>query len=97
MNRVPFCWVALAAVSGCTNSLSTVFVRDPYQFDDQHSEALALDLTPGSFARVTCGYDNTELRTVTFGESTHDEMCFLIGFAIDQAEIKSCVQRPASP
>ena len=32
--------------------------------------------------RVACDYMNTGDKTVTFGESTNDEMCFFVGFAL---------------
>jgi hypothetical protein len=73
--------------------LHTVLTRDPYEFADQHIEALSLTLNPGDLTRVTCQYDNTSSRTVGFGESTQDEMCFFIGFALDQTSIKSCATR----
>jgi hypothetical protein len=76
------------------DALQQVFARDPYSFDDQHIENVAIDLAPGDVTRVTCAYENDRPRVVGFGESTADEMCLFIGFALDQREIKSCATRP---
>lgn len=32
--------------------------------------------------RVTCNYVNTRQQAVTFGESSFDEMCFLVLFVV---------------
>lgn len=76
------------------DALQQVFARDPYSFDDQHIENVAIDLAPGDVTRVTCAFENDQPRVVGFGESTDDEMCLFIGFALDQREIKSCATRP---
>ncbi|HET8931790.1 MAG TPA: hypothetical protein VFN67_00045, partial [Polyangiales bacterium] len=74
------------------DEMKTVFVRDPYDFDDQHIEPLDLTLEPGDIARVTCGYNNTHSEVVGFGESTNTEMCFFIGFALDRKGLGSCTR-----
>lgn len=66
-----------------------------YDFDDQHAEPIDLELAAGSYARVTCAYDNDSAQEITFGESTHDEMCFFVGFALGRERIGSCIARPA--
>ena len=81
-------------VGARSDAMRTVFRREPYDFDNQYIEPLALDLAAGDLTRVTCAYENTLPTTIGFGESTHDEMCFFIGFALDQREIKSCATRP---
>jgi len=70
-----------------------VFTRDPYNFDDQHVETMAIDLAPGDLARVTCNYDNDTAHEVGFGESTTNEMCFFVGFAVGQDKLQSCLPR----
>ncbi len=57
------------------------FRVDPWDFDQQVIEPLDLTLKPGDVTRVTCEFDNTTDATVTFGESTFDEMCFFVTFA----------------
>jgi len=44
----------------------------------------------GDVTRVTCNYENTTDETITFGESTKNEMCFLVGFAADRAGTGGC-------
>ena len=41
-----------------------------------------MKLEAGQYSRVTCNYDNTTDRTVTYGESTLDEMCFIGMFSV---------------
>jgi len=72
--------------------LVEVFRRDPYDFDDQHLEPLQFEIAEGDAVRVTCGYDNHLDETVTFGESTTHEMCFLIAFATGAAhQLAGCI------
>lgn len=71
--------------------LTKVFERNPYDFDDQHLDLIDLTLNAGDVTKVTCHYENTTDQTVTFGESTHNEMCFLVGFAADHATMSGCV------
>jgi hypothetical protein len=75
------------------DDMQTVFTRDPYDFDDQHIEEMELNINPGDVARVTCNYDNTTPHEVGFGESTNNEMCFFIGFAVGQERLQSCLKR----
>lgn len=72
------------------DTMEMVFARDPYDFDDQHVELIDLALEPGDMTRVRCSYDNPHDETITFGESTKNEMCFLIGFAADREGLSSC-------
>jgi hypothetical protein len=50
----------------------------PFSFEDQraYSMAPALVVKSGDKFTITCSYNNTSDRTVTFGENTEDEMCF---------------------
>lgn len=72
------------------DSLSQVYLRDPYDFDDQHMENFKLSLQDGDMVRVTCDYMNTNDGVAEFGESSHDEMCFFIGFAIGDPPLADC-------
>ena len=59
--------------------------RTIYENDDwEHPRSLwpepALRLEKGRKIRITCTWQNTETRTVTFGPETTDEMCFILGF-----------------
>jgi hypothetical protein len=78
-------------VGPSADHLTKVFERNPYNFDDQRIELLNLTLNAGDVTRVTCHYENTTDHTVTFGESTTNVMCFLVGFAADRASMSGCV------
>ncbi|HUH03345.1 MAG TPA: hypothetical protein VML75_15215 [Kofleriaceae bacterium] len=60
-----------------------VLFDDAYDFDAQVHVLLdpIQPLAAGDQLTVTCTYDNTTGQTVTFGESSDDEMCFL-GLAV---------------
>jgi hypothetical protein len=66
------------------DTMKTVFKRDPFSFDNQTIEPLKLTLQPGDITRVTCKYNNTLNQEVGYGESTNNEMCYLIAFALDR-------------
>jgi hypothetical protein len=63
-------------------SMARVYERAPYSFDDQRLDSFDLTLKPGDTTHIACHYDNPYDQTITFGESTMNEMCFLIGFAV---------------
>ena len=65
------------------DSMVEIFRSDPYDFDQQSLSPLDLRIEAGDRVRVTCSYDNHLDQTVTFGESTTNEMCFFIGFATE--------------
>lgn len=50
----------------------------PYDFEQQTFQLVAphIELRPGDVITTACTYDNTTGRTVTFGDSSDDEMCF---------------------
>jgi len=73
------------------DKLTKVFERNPYSFDDQRIDLVTMTLNPGDVTRVTCNYDNTRNQTVTFGESTKNEMCFFLGFAAGRTGVGGCV------
>jgi hypothetical protein len=63
-----------------------LYARDPFNFDDQHMEKTKIKLEAGDKIRVTCDFmTNTSDNEVGFGESTNDEMCFFVGFALGDA------------
>lgn len=72
------------------NDLQPVFTRDPWDFEQQTIENVDMTLEAGQYARVTCNYNNTTDRTVTYGESTLDEMCFIGLFSVGGGPI-ACV------
>jgi hypothetical protein len=81
-------------------SLSPIYTRDPYDFDQQTIADLPLKISPGTLSRITCSYENDRDQVITFGESTTNEMCFGIGFATGPAigdGLAGCFERPALP
>ncbi len=73
-------------------NLTEVFREDPYDFDAQSLSTVDLTIHKGDTVKVTCGYDNQLDETVTFGESTTNEMCFFIGFATKAThELAGCI------
>lgn len=78
-------------VGSSEQTLQEVYRRDPYHFDDQYAEPLSLSLGAGMLTRVTCTYENPGSGTVGFGESSSDEMCFLVGFARNRRGLGGCI------
>jgi hypothetical protein len=68
------------------DAMRPLYARDPYSFDDQRMEKMKLKLEAGDMLRVTCDYKTNENDiVVNFGESSNDEMCFFVGFALGDA------------
>ena len=80
------------AVGKGTNPMTDLFARDPFDFNDQRMDKVSISLAQGDKLRLTCKYNNTNATTVTYGESSLNEMCYLIGFAIDRSAQGSCIQ-----
>lgn len=64
------------------DAMRPLYARDPFNFDDQRMEKMKISLRAGDMLRVTCDYMNTSDNELTFGESSTDEMCFFVGFAV---------------
>ena len=62
-------------------TMTMAYKRDPYDFDQQSIDNMDMLIPAGTHARVTCNYNNTHPMTVTYGESTFEEMCFLATFS----------------
>lgn len=73
-------------VGKTTDAMRPLYTRSPFSFDDQRMEKMKLTLDTGDILRVTCDYKaNMTDKEVTFGESSQDEMCFFVGFALGDA------------
>lgn len=48
----------------------------PFNWEDQSIKPIMAVVNPGDKIKTTCIYNNTTGRTIRFGESTEDEMCF---------------------
>jgi hypothetical protein len=73
------------------SDLHEIYRRDPWSFDSQILDDFSLTLEPGLVTRTTCRYQNDTSDTVGFGESSHDEMCFLVGFAVGRDTLGGCL------
>jgi hypothetical protein len=71
------------------DAMRPLYTRDPYDFDDQRMEKMHLTLQAGDLLRVTCDYMNPTDKEVTFGESSTEEMCFFVGFALGEAPVQA--------
>lgn len=72
------------------DDLSTAYKIDPWPFGDQPFDRVDFDVAPGDYLRSRCTWNNTSGHAVAFGESTNDEMCFLVLFAYPMPEIDGC-------
>jgi hypothetical protein len=77
-------------VGDSVETLEEVFRRDPYDFDDQRFEEFTLDVAAGAVTRVSCDFENETDEVIGFGESSHDEMCFLLAYALGRNGISGC-------
>ncbi|MGE3672305.1 MAG: hypothetical protein AB7K71_21730, partial [Polyangiaceae bacterium] len=72
-------------------ALEQRYRKDPWNFDTQIIEPVSLKLKAGDQTRVTCNYDNSTPGDIGFGESSNDEMCFLVGFAKNRTSLDGCL------
>jgi hypothetical protein len=70
----------------------SIYSRNPYDFNNQYLDSSPLDIPKGAKTRITCTYDNTTSQTVTFGESTFNEMCYFVTFITGIDSPQGCVQ-----
>lgn len=73
------------------SSSSVVYQRDPWQFGGQPIDNWVTNLKKGQFGKVTCTYDNTTDHDVSYGESTTNEMCYLVLFYTPFDRLNGCV------
>lgn len=73
-----------------TDTMSEVYRREPWSFDDQFIELAPMRLPAGTSTRVSCAFDNPYAHPVMFGESSEDEMCFLVTFARNRTGLVGC-------
>ncbi len=73
-------------------AMAEVYRRDPWNFDDQAMDAFDMTIKKGDQLRATCAWNNTSAREVTFGESTHDEMCFMVLFYYPFDGLDGCLR-----
>lgn len=72
------------------DTLTRSYAIDPWPFGDQPFDPVDLHIRAGEHVRSRCTWDNPTGHDVSFGESTNDEMCFLVLFAYPMPEISGC-------
>jgi hypothetical protein len=75
------------------DNMHMVYQRTPYDFNDQRVDPTDMMIDANAHVRVTCNYQNTRQQAVTFGESSFDEMCFLVLFVVGGGT--GCIQGSA--
>ncbi len=73
-------------------TMTEVYRRDPWNFDDQAMDPFVMTIKKGDQLRATCAWNNPSNREVTFGESTHDEMCFMVLFYYPFDGLDGCLR-----
>lgn len=79
-------------VGSSPDALQEVFKRDPFDFNNQRIDRVDATVNAGQVTRVTCTFDNPMDKTIGYGESTHDEMCYFVGFAVDLPSQSACLE-----
>jgi len=68
-----------------------IYGVDPWSFGDQPMMLKTLKVQQGDFMRATCTYDNTDGKVIEYGESTADEMCFVVLFYTPFDRLGACL------
>jgi hypothetical protein len=88
---------ALKFEAGQTDdTLKEIYRIDDFNFDRQVVMPHPFQLKAGMRTRVTCTFDNTSDKTLKFGESSLDEMCFMITFAKHREGVDGCDGNPVT-
>jgi hypothetical protein len=82
------------SVEADDGGLQEVVNRDPYSFDNQFIETNPIRAPKGKKTQLTCGYNNTTSRVVRFGESSNDEMCYLVAYIRGKEGAFGCRDEP---
>lgn len=69
----------------------SVFLDNSFNFDQQAIVPQSLRLLPGDLTRTSCRYTNTTAETVLFGDSSRDEMCYLVTYTTSQSGLDGCL------
>lgn len=82
----------IALYAGATEAdAQLVYERNPWSFGDQTMDPKLLSLKKGTYVRATCSYDNDGQSPVTYGESSKDEMCYMVMFMTPFNGLDGCV------
>ena len=78
-------------VQNAEGEWETVFSDPEFNFDEQSIISKPLSLSPGDNTRTTCRFTNTTNETIQFGDSSYDEMCYLVTYTTSQAGLDGCL------
>jgi hypothetical protein len=82
-------------VGASDETLKEVYRVDDFNFDSQVVKPFPLQIKAGMRTRVTCTFDNETDKALRFGESSYDEMCFMITFARNREGLSGCDGNPS--
>lgn len=72
-------------------SATTIYKRDPWVFGGQPIDPFVRTLKRGDYMSTSCTYDNTTDKTVSYGETTRDEMCYFVLFYTPFDRLGGCI------
>jgi Copper type II ascorbate-dependent monooxygenase, C-terminal domain len=76
---------------GTAASPPVVYQRDPWVFGAQPIDLFSTVVQPGDYIGTECTFDNTTGQTVTYGESTTNEMCYFVLFYTPFDKLDGCI------
>ncbi|HZS35787.1 MAG TPA: hypothetical protein VFF06_03125 [Polyangia bacterium] len=76
---------------GADASAPVVYQRDPWVFGVQPIDLYQAVINPNDFIATQCTFDNTTAQTVTYGESTTNEMCYFVLFYTPFDHLDGCI------
>jgi hypothetical protein len=72
-------------------NMQVIYQRNPWVFGAQPIDPFQINLKTGDYIGTTCTYNNTTTQTVTYGESTSNEMCYFILFYTPFDHLDACL------
>ncbi len=70
------------------------FFSQPWSFNDQPTVPLIIDMPAGSIVTSRCTYDNPGATSITYGESSNQEMCAGVLYHYPQPAFVGCTKTP---
>lgn len=72
-------------------SAAMAYEINPWKFGDQPMDPVDFTIRNGDFMRATCEWSNPSDRPIGYGESSNDEMCFMILFYHPFDQLDGCL------
>ena len=83
-------------VGASADDMTMLYARDPYDFNSQKIDSVDFTIDQGAYTRLTCSYNNTRDETVEYGESSFNEMCYLIMFVVGSPGVGCVMGSPSA-